>query len=98
LHPCRYNGVEKFMRQNPDVNAEVRCAGWAALPCWPFVYYAAVNPLSFLPAAHFRSTVILASPPMSANCLLLQVLDIEDLGRIGESRSVCPYFLARWAG
>lgn len=21
---CRYNGVEKFMRQNPDVNAEVR--------------------------------------------------------------------------
>ncbi|PRW44978.1 Regulator of telomere elongation helicase 1 [Chlorella sorokiniana] len=40
-----YNGVEKFMRQNPDVNAEV--------------------------------------------------LDIEDLGRIGESRSVCPYYLAR---
>lgn len=26
---------------------------------------------------------------------LAQVLDIEDLGRIGESRSVCPYFLAR---
>lgn len=29
---------------------------------------------------------------------LAQVLDIEDLGRIGESRSVCPYFLARWVG
>lgn len=28
----------------------------------------------------------------------LQVLDIEDLARIGESRAVCPYFLARRAG
>ena len=43
--PCRYNGVEKFVRQNPDANSEV--------------------------------------------------LDIEDLARVGESRAVCPYFLAR---
>jgi hypothetical protein len=43
--PCRYNGVEKFVRQNPEANAEV--------------------------------------------------LDIEDLARIGESRTVCPYYLAR---
>lgn len=27
----------------------------------------------------------------------MQVLDIEDLARIGESRSVCPYYLARQA-
>lgn len=40
-----YNGVEKFVRQNPETNMEV--------------------------------------------------LDIEDLARIGESRSVCPYYLAR---
>ena len=27
-----------------------------------------------------------------------EVLDIEDLHRIGESRTVCPYYLARWVG
>ncbi len=98
---CRYNGVEKFVRQNPEANAEASDSSRGQAKCCMLHTWAGAwqqPPGGALPLPRCRGICKRQAPQSGAfrvHTSGVQVLDIEDLARIGESRAVCPYFLAR---